>query len=430
MLRLVGPEPGASLSAPPATGTEDGAGATGTSLPGGAAAPVSYGGNITDAAGFAALRDEWLDLVARCAEPNVFMEPAFALALSATGDAGLHAVLAWRREPGRSAILAGAWLLAEAKPSSRLPFRVLACPANALMFLGSPVIDRMDAVATFTAMLDAIEADARLPKTLCANFIAADGPVLPALREALAHRGASATEVERRRRAILHLGPSERDAADCATMSRKHRSELRRKRRKLSEAGRLEHVSYRAPEEIDAQVRPFLALEAAGWKGGSRAIQLDDAATRFATAMIRELGECGNVGIDALRLDGRPIAMNVWLRSGSGVFGWKMAYDESFGRYSPGNLLMEDLVASFAADPSVTFVDSCNRHDRTPLAQLWAGRRTTIDLVFHARSGGSPIGDLLVASEVWFRRGRNGAKRLYRALAKRGWVRPISVSGR
>lgn len=386
-------------------------------------------GEIADATRFRAVSAQWCMLVSRCAEPNPFMAPAVAEATAVATGMTPHVLLAWKRAGAGAPELVGAWLLVENRPSSRLPVRVLACPTNALTFLGTPVLDRTCMVEALAAMLDLVAASAHLPKVLCASDIAADGIVLPALRQALARLGTRPVEIERRARAKLDLSAEPSAAVDPA-ISRKHRSELRRRRRKLMEHGTLAHVSHRTPAEVGAALQEFLRLEATGWKGqssqGGRAVLKAAPLAAFATRMIEGLAGDGCAGIDALRLDGRPIALNVWLRSGSGVFGWKMAYDEAYRRWSPGTLLLDDLVQSFAQDATIRFIDSCNRTDATALAHSWSGRRIVVDLIIDVRRGGSWHGRWVAATEYAYRQAKTYGREIYHAARRRR--RPVRTA--
>ncbi|WP_245479595.1 GNAT family N-acetyltransferase [Hansschlegelia zhihuaiae] len=300
-----------------------------------------------------------------------------------------------------------------------------ACPLNSLTFLGAPVLHRDRPVEALSAMLDAMAAHPTLPKLLCANDIATDGAVLPALVEALARRGVRAVEIDRRMRAKLEA-PGDGQAYLNRSLSSKRRAELRRQRKKLGEHGRLTHVSHRTPAEVVPAFQEFLELEAAGWKGrrrkGGRAIQNSRSLANFARTMIAGLAQDSCAGIDALRLDGRPVAMNVWLRSGRGAFGWKMTYDEVYAKWSPGTLLIEDMTNSFLSDGCISFIDSCNRRDATALAQIWTERRGIVDLVIDARRGGSASGRLAAATEYLYRRARGMMRRTY-LTARSRWRR-------
>ena len=67
-------------------------------------------------------------------------------------------------------------------------------------------------------------------------------------------------------------------------------------------------------------------------------------------AAVGALAAEGKARVDRLLLDGRPIAAAVTLRSGETAWTWKIAYDESHARASPGVQLMHDLTESLLAD--------------------------------------------------------------------------------
>ncbi|NNM71890.1 GNAT family N-acetyltransferase [Enterovirga aerilata] len=372
---------------------------------------------IADAARLEALSVEWRDLVLRCAEPNVFMDPAVAVAAAAAGTP-VRAVIAWRREDSAATRVVGIWLLIPTRPSSRLPIRILGCPTNSLTFLGTPVLDADDLVGTLGAMFAALAADPDGPKIICACDIAADGPVLAAMREALARQGFTWVRIESRARAKLDVPGGGVPAASKSVTPCKP-AELRRLRKRLGELGDLVHVRHSEPEEVAGALDEFLLLEAAGWKGRSDAILAAGARAPFARAMIAGLARNGSAGVDALRLNGRAIAMNVWLRSGHGVFGWKMAYDEAYRRFSPGNLLLDEVARHLFADGVVRFMDSCNRNENTPLAQIWTERRMVEDMVIDLHYGGSSLGRFVAATELCYRTGKAFARRLKRAAIRR-----------
>ena len=378
---------------------------------------------------FRALAADWRRLVQRCAEPNVFMEPAVAGAMYTVTETPLHVLLAWSPRTGGGAELIGVWLLVSARPSSRLPIRTLEAPCNSLTFLGSPVLDRDQAVAALAAMLAAVARNPTLPKLICANQIAADGPVFSALMAAVERQAAHVVAVERRQRAKFSA-PLAGQPAPVHAASSKRRAEMRRKRKRLAERGDLRHVSYRKPEEISAAFQEFVDLEAAGWKGRAsrrgRAIRNAPPLRTFAETMIVGLARDGCAGIEALRLDGRAIAMNIWLRSGRTAFGWKMAYDESYAKWGPGSLLMEATTESVLAEGAIDSFDSCNRDSSASLAQLWPERREIADLLIDVSPGGSLRGRLTALSEWLFRQGRGWARRTYKTHVKPVYLRALA----
>ena len=378
---------------------------------------------------FRALASEWRRLVQRCAEPNVFMEPAVAGAMYTVTETPLHVLLAWSRRADGGADLIGVWLLVIARPSSRLPIRTLEAPCNSLTFLGSPVLDRERAVEALAAMLEAVARDPTLPKLICANQIATDGPVFSALVAAAGRQGGSIVAIERRQRAKLDA-PAAGQAAPAHPVSSKRRADLRRHRKRLAERGELRHVSYRKPEEVSTAFQEFLDLEAAGWKGRKsrrgRAIRNAPPLRAFAQTMIVGLARDGCAGIEALRLDDRAIAMSIWLRSGRTAFGWKMAYDEGYAKCGPGSLLMEAMPETVFANGDIDTIDSCNRDTSAALALIWPERREIADLLIDVTPGGSVRGRLTALAERFFRQGRGLARRTYKTHVKPVYLRVLA----
>ena len=133
----------------------------------------------------------------------------------------------------------------------------------------------------------------------------------------------------------------------------------------------------------------FLALEASGWKGREGTALLGSAAdAQYVRGMIEALAADGAVAIHSLTLDGRPVSMQVVLRSGRTAFTWKTAYDEALHDFSPGALLLEDYTASLLANQSIDQVDSC-AFDDTGYMSAWQERAALAQVWFDASAGGS-----------------------------------------
>jgi hypothetical protein len=155
--------------------------------------PHAVTAEVVDAARFAALRPAWLDLVARAAEPNAFMDPALLAATAQTGpEVAIRVLLAWHPgEAGADRRLAGVWAFALDRPrKSPLPLRMLVAPAHVHGHLATPVLDRDCLDGALRAMLDAVCADAQCPKIIALEAMAADGPTMAALTRVLVSRGA------------------------------------------------------------------------------------------------------------------------------------------------------------------------------------------------------------------------------------------------
>lgn len=369
---------------------------------------------------FASLRDAWRALAVRAAEPNVFMDPAVVRASAdARPDLPVHVMLAWRHPPDGPRQLAGVWTATADVPESGLPIRVLRAPGHALSFLGTPVLDGGCTQDAFAAILDAIADHPTLPKIVAIECTGDDGPAMRAMAAALAARRGGVTNIAR------FLRPKLESALDgaaylAAGMSGGSRKKLRQHRRRLAGTGHLTHVSHRAPGEIRQALEEFLALEAAGWKGrNGTALACDASEARYVRSAVNGLAARGGVSIEALRLDGRPVAMQILMRSRGAAFTWKTAYDEGAQDYSPGLLLLEDCTAAILADPDLRFADSCCYDDSGYMASVWRERQAVTDLLIDARAGGSVAFHMLAGIEKSYREMRSAARRAYHVLKDR-----------
>ena len=64
----------------------------------------------------------------------------------------------------------------------------------------------------------------------------------------------------------------------------------------------------------------------------------------------------------------------VTLRSGASAWCWKIAYDESFARFSPGVQLLLDVTHMLLDDPAVARADSCATADHPMIDHIWRER--------------------------------------------------------
>jgi CelD/BcsL family acetyltransferase involved in cellulose biosynthesis len=139
------------------------------------------------------------------------------------------------------------------------------------------------------------------------------------------------------------------EAAEERT-SAKFRANLRRRARKLQEAGAVALRRAERPDEVDAALAEFLALEASGWKGASgSAIALDPAAAAFYARLARDAARRGALAMRLLTLDGRAVAAHLGILHRGVYYLPKTGYDEALGAASPGQLLQREVLAECEA---------------------------------------------------------------------------------
>ena len=366
----------------------------------------------------ATLQGDWADLLGRAAEPNVFMSPALVGAAAGSyPQSRYRTVLAWKTIEGR-ARLTGVWAFAVGHPyKSLLPVRVLRAPPFSYGTLATPVIDRVFLEETLDAMLDRIAAEPDLPNIIALHAMGMQGSTMAALANVLAGRGSAPCILEQVCRPKLESVHGAKQYFERA-LSSSSRKKLRQQRRRLSEKGVLSAEIISDPCAIPKAIEEFLLLEASGWKGRQgTALLCSDADAAFFRTGLAALAQQGGASIHTLRLDRRLIAMQLVVRAGHAAFTWKTAYDEEFGDFSPGKLLLEDYTAAFLGDESIRFVDSCAVDDNSYMS-AWTERQPVGDLWIDVRRGGFPAFHLLGKLETISRKLRAKAKRHYLSLQR------------
>jgi CelD/BcsL family acetyltransferase involved in cellulose biosynthesis len=320
---------------------------------------------------------EWQSLADRALEPNVFLEPAFALAAAPVFGRDVGAGLVWSRAapyrlmglfPGR---------IARRRYGIKLP--VLIGWTHPFAPLGTPLIDRDAGAAAISAWLDHLAARPELPNLLLMPYLPVAGAVAQTFAAALARRGGASLTLAAHQRALLAPAGTCADYLDHSIGGKK-RKELRRQKKRLAEAGDLISDTAREPAAMTAALGDFLALEAAGWKGrAGTAARADDDIRAFMEQAVTGLARDGKARIARLIAAGRPIAALVTLESGTTAWCWKIAYDESFARYSPGVQLLMEATQELLDNPNVTRADSCATAGHPMIDHIWRERLALAD---------------------------------------------------
>lgn len=374
---------------------------------------------VADAREFAGIGEQWANLCTRAAVPNVFMDPAVASAFAESWTDPVRVLLAWQGGGATSAPrLVGAWLLVERVTRLSWPWAALVSPSCRVAYLGTPVIDQAFAAPALATMLETIRRTPGLPKLIEAGDFSVGSTMSGVLETVLAGGAGAARVIETRRRATLLSGPDPRTFW-ARSMSRQRLQGFARKRRQLGKEGELAFVSVEEPEAVVAALAEFLRLEASGWKGERlSALASDPATARFTVRMVAGLAQHRRVTIQSLRLDGAPVAMWVILYSGAAAYTWRTAFDEAFGRFSPGILLLEDTTAHLLTRAGVAFTDSCNARDAGHQAERWPDRHEVCDLLIDVSGTRSGRVQLLARREMAIRACRRGARDLYHRLRR------------
>jgi CelD/BcsL family acetyltransferase involved in cellulose biosynthesis len=315
-----------------------------------------------------ATADAFAALAARAA-PNAFMHPGALAAVAATDFAHIHVLHAWM-DDGDTRKLVGVWALRERRIAPFWP-RFLSGPPYDYAFVAGPVIDPDFAGAVMPAFLEAIARHATLPKVIKLKLLdgEAAAPMIAALQ---ARRGQALTLAEHPRPFLS--GESDRKRSGSTA------KKLRQDWNRLNALGTADIVNERDGDAVRAAFEIFLELESRSWKGASgTALLSHDEDAAFVRLFVANLAAHGAASVALLRVDGRPIAAQVLLYSGATASTWKTAFDAEFSKFSPGALLIDKVTDALFAS-GVAQIESCATEDSF-MAQLWTGRRMTVDLL-------------------------------------------------
>jgi CelD/BcsL family acetyltransferase involved in cellulose biosynthesis len=360
----------------------------------------------------AELEAAWTDLASRALEPNPFYEYAFAASAGQHLPEGRHvtAVLVWSGSETRRLLGFFPVIL----PRHGLVPAAARLWRPSLVPLGAPLVDGEQAAEVIGAFLDHLARRGSRAAGVLFPLLAEDGPFAKALAAVVAARRCATQTFDRHQRAVLPAGG---DTGFVSLASARKMKELRRQLRRLGDLGEVSMTHAREPEAVREGVEYFLALEASGWKAtaGTALLQQPGGAA-FVRSMTRRLAREGRCAVHVVALNGRPIAAGIVLQSGSEAFFWKIAYDETFARFSPGVQLTVGLSRAQLEDPSVGATDSCAVANHPMIDHLWRDRRAVADVLVAAAPASALSTRLLIARERLTRRLRDTAKRFYRRL--------------
>lgn len=323
------------------------------------------------------LQEELDFLTNRALEPNVFFSARFlAPAMPRLEDRVIRLML-MRDETETHSRMRMLLPYSVEKPGFSVGAPIIRAWANPFGPLGTPLLDREDAAETLDNMLEALgRPETGLPGILVLPDMRLNGPVAALLRAVATSRNLSVAVTDEAQRPFLE---SSLDADEylAKAVSNKHRHEMGRQWRRLSEHGELSYLVARQPEEIRYHLEEFLTLEDSGWKGRRKSAMVADRyRAAFAREAINSLAETDSVRIHSLALDGEAIASMIVFVSAGEAWTWKTAYNENWARYSPGKLLVDRLTEWHLDDLNIRRTDSCAVPDHPVMSRMWTERKS------------------------------------------------------
>lgn len=310
-------------------------------------------------------RSAWQQLADTALEPNAFAEP-FALmpALFAFASPDVTLALAYLETD-----LIGVFCVERRSRFRGLPVPSLIGWTHPHMYLAAPLLSPEVPDIAWTAFL----LWARRTGAIVIEWpLLPNGPTQDALQTALKNVNAAHHCQETFARMVLDSDGRNSETFLRETCSAKSRKSWRRQMRRLGEQGALETRVLDATEDPKPWIDAFLALESSGWKGqDGTALASSGESSAFFHDLCHLGHQRGQLSMLGLFLDDIPIAMQCNLVRGSKGFAVKVAFDESWARYSPGVLLEVEAIRHYLDQTDLRWMDSCTGASASVMSRLW-----------------------------------------------------------
>jgi Acetyltransferase (GNAT) domain len=320
----------------------------------------------------------WEILAKSAVEPNVFYEPWMFLPAVQTYDPNkpLCCVLVYRLDPGpkKSPQMCGFFPFERRRMIKGLPGLSLKLWDHLYVNLCTPLIHRDWTRETLHHLFDWVKCEERcslldLPK------IHGDGPFHHALLDLMRERRLLSYVAEIYVRAMIRRG-ADAESYSAAATNHLSRKEWNRQRRRLSEQGTLQTRVLAPKDDVESWIDQFLLLEASGWKGREKtALAVSETDRAYFRTITLNAFARGQLHMLGLYLDDRPIALKCNFLSGDGGFTFKIAFHESYAKYSPGVQLELDNIEDMHRRPGLQWMDSCAIPGHFMINRLWKEQR-------------------------------------------------------
>lgn len=334
--------------------------------------PVEF---VTDHARLAALKSAWGELASKSSWPNVFYEPWYILSAIQCFELDMsHGFVHCDREPDR--LIGYIPLKLGVKNGVGRP-SILENWHHDYCFSGQPLIAAGRELDFWKVLLKHFDQTPRIGSTIRFRSIKGSGKSYNALCDVLKEDNRWHREYKSYSRAILFHNLNA-DEYLKTHLTKKKRKEHRRQRRRLEEVGELREQTLSANGDIDDWIDEFLRLEKSGWKGVEEtALDSDISSAVFFRDICRSAFSADRLSMLKLSLDGVPVAMMVtFLAKPAGNFTFKIAYEESLSKYSPG-VLLELAYLNQQLEGEIDgegWSDSCAAEDHPMINKIWRDR--------------------------------------------------------
>lgn len=300
-------------------------------------------------------RCQWQQLADESLAPNAFFEPAMTFAAASLPEAPPIELLIVRRD-GRLVLLAP---VHRVRSYRRLPVAAVKTWKHDYSSLGTPLLSPDEPAEVLETAIRFL-AHEKLGTLLVIESFGSDGPVAAALRTAMDRIGIrpSSLLTHRREAVLTRRSPNESQHGLSASTVKNYRKSQRRLDKELG--GRLSLVDVADSDDLGSAVEDFLRAEASGWKardGGAFACREGHA--DFFRTLCRQLAAEGRLQFYVYGTPETPVAFMCNLIAQDRVFCFKVAFDDDYGRFSPGSTAELEELLTFHRQTEFESMDSC-----------------------------------------------------------------------
>jgi len=204
------------------------------------------------------------------------------------------------------------------------------------------------------------------------------GPVAWHLRQAALTLGLRTYQYRRWERSMIRRRP---DGDYRAIHGRKFLHNVARLRRRWCEDLGAEVTLVEHRDDRDA-VKALIALEGAGYKRETGvALNLFPDEVAWFEELCDRMRAKGRLRLWSLESKGAPLAFELGLIGGDGLFLLKVTFDEAHAKYTPGIQLHLDVINQFDAMDGVEWIDSCTYEGNETMLRMYPDRRSVATLV-------------------------------------------------
>lgn len=318
----------------------------------------------------------WADLESRAVEANCFLSPYFVLPALKYLEARCKVLilLVEKISPGNN-LLVGVGVFKVSKPSKYFPLPHLTGFKTKYSYLSGLLVDRDYADHVIRLIYKFLVQPTSKWHSLIYHAHKADGILRELEKNVMAEFGMQWVPFREWERANIFINRTEDDPKK--NLTKKIHQNITRRMQRLDELGNVEW-NVRMGEHLTLEVMErFMTLENMGWKKKQgTSIYSKESDALFFQEISENFNRAGRIFCNELSLNGTALASIVYIISGMVGFDFKIGWDPSYARFSPGNLLHSyPLYNIHAAYTSFDYIDSGSQENAMYLNVLWPSRQ-------------------------------------------------------